>query len=62
MEGFADRSGVLDEAAKPEKIFFRSLDWLEKSGIEYKASLIVANQSLDGKAQASVASHVERSL
>jgi hypothetical protein len=61
MEGFADRSGVLDEAAKPEKIFFR-LGWLEKSGIEYKASLIVANQSLDGKAQASVASHVERSL
>ena len=53
---------MLGKAVKPEKIFFRSLDWLEKSGIECKASLIVANQSLDGKAQASVASHVDRSL
>ncbi len=36
---------VPENLIKPEKIFFRSLDQVEKSGIEYKASLIVASQS-----------------
>jgi hypothetical protein len=43
MEGFADRGEQPGNWLRIKKIF-RSLDEFKKSGIEYKASLIVATQ------------------